>query len=91
MALGIQEVKGPLMFSSQTSLPSAEEQLPGLLHPISTLTRRGCGGRATLRERIKRGEVPAVRVGSIIKVHDRDLHLLATPVATAPRAGGDAA
>lgn len=79
------------MIASQTSLPSAEEQLPELLHPISTLTRRGCRSRATIRRRIKRGEVPAVRVGNIIKVHDRDLHLLATPVATAPRAGGDAA
>lgn len=70
---------------------STEDRLPDLLYPISTLTKRGYGSRASIKARIKRGEVPAVRVGNVIKIRDRDIDMLAVPVEPTRTDGGDAA
>lgn len=59
---------------------AADARMPERLYPLSTLAESGYGSRSTLKERIKRGEIPAVRVGNVIKVRSSDLHLIAVPV-----------
>lgn len=77
--------------STDETCAAADVRLPERLYPLSTLAELGYGSRATLKERIKRGEIPAVRVGNVIKIRDRDLALLAQPIVPATLQGGEAA
>lgn len=56
-----------------------DESGPERLYPLSVLAARGYGSRHTLRERIKNGEIPGLRVGNVFKIRERDLPLLVAP------------
>lgn len=74
--------------STNDTCSATDARMPERLYPLSTLAESGYGSRSTLKERIKRGEIPAVRVGNVIKIRSSDLHLIAAPVVPE---GGEAA
>lgn len=77
--------------STDDARAASDARLPERLFPLSTLAELGYGSRATLKERIKRGEIPAVRVGNVIKIREHDLALLARPIVPAAFESGEAA
>ncbi|WP_353113280.1 hypothetical protein [Microbacterium sp.] len=50
------------------------------LYALSDLAEYGYGSAQNLRLRILAGKLPGVRVGSVYKIRESDLHLLAVPV-----------
>lgn len=75
--------------TSEATVASPSSHIHQPVHPslperewltLAEVTELGYGSRWTLRQRIKRGELAASKIGSVIKVRREDLAAMVVPI-----------